>query len=181
MSNLQQLNCTICSADIEKYYDLSSDVLFHNRNILTHIATHPVGHRALTPGRAIIINNAVYRNAAAIILQPVSTTTSGTKASTSIDRHFYCFILVNTKHMGGDSTSTGTMLLGLTRQLKCVQGNPNHSFLPLERSPLPVTDVDVPSDSNCRTEVSVISLTDVAFVTRTSLKVYISVYYNSSG
>jgi antiviral helicase SKI2 len=108
---LQQLNCTICSTDIQKYYDLSSDVLFHNRNILAHIATHPVGHRALTPGRGIIINNAVYRNAAAVILQPVSTTAAGLKISSSTDRHFYCFILVNAKHMGNDTTSAGSIFI----------------------------------------------------------------------
>lgn len=105
MSNLQQLDCMICSADIQKYYDLSNDVLFHNRNILARIASHPVGHRALVPGRAIIINNAVYRNAAAVILQPVSSTAAGVTVSAHNDRIFYCFILVNAKHMGEDGTA----------------------------------------------------------------------------
>ncbi|KAH8550493.1 NUC185 domain-containing protein [Umbelopsis sp. PMI_123] len=154
LSNLQQLDCMICSADIQKYYDLSNEVLFHNRNILARIASHPVGHRALVPGRAIIINNAVYRNAAAVILQPVSTTAVGSTVSVNNDRVFYCFILVNRKHMGDDGSA--------------------------ERSPLPVTDVDVPSESDCRSEIAIIPLSDVAFVTKTALKINVDSLMNSS-
>ncbi|KAI8584384.1 hypothetical protein K450DRAFT_219603 [Umbelopsis ramanniana AG] len=154
LSNLQQLDCMICSEDIQKYYDLSNEVLFHNRNILARIASHPVGHRALVPGRAIIINNAIYRNAAAVILQPVSSTAAGASVSAHNDRVFYCFILVNAKHMGADGSA--------------------------ERSPLPVTDVDVPNESNCRAEVAIVPLSDVAFVTKTTLKINVDSLMNSS-
>jgi hypothetical protein len=44
-------------------------------------------------------------------------------------------------------------------------------ILSSERSPLPVTDVDVPSESNCRAEVAIVPLSDVAYVTKTTLKV----------
>jgi hypothetical protein len=104
---LKQLDCTVCSTDIQKYYDLSSEVITSNRKMAWQIAMHPAGHRALTPGRVTVVNNAIYPNAAAVILQPASAATAGITGTTQADRYFHCLILVNAKHMGSDQHVQG--------------------------------------------------------------------------
>lgn len=75
-----------------------------------HIAMHPAGHRALTPGRVVVVNNAIFSNAAAIILQPASAATAGITATTQADRYFHCLILVNAKHMNSDLHIQGRII-----------------------------------------------------------------------
>ncbi|CAM0142365.1 unnamed protein product [Umbelopsis sp. WA50703] len=155
LSKLKQLDCTVCSTDIQKYYDLSSEVITSNRKMAWQIAMHPAGHRALTPGRVTVVNNAIYPNAAAVILQPASAATAGITGTTQADRYFHCLILVNAKHMGSDQH---------------VQ----------EHRPLPVTDIDVPSEDDCRIEIALVPLTDFLFVTTTSFKINADALMNTS-
>ncbi|KAG1466814.1 hypothetical protein G6F46_001870 [Rhizopus delemar] len=86
---LRQLDCAICEPDIEKFYDICGEVVYLNRTMMTQFVTAmPAGNRALCPGRLVIINSNVYRNAPAIILKPLPSNASG-------HRSFYCLVLLD--------------------------------------------------------------------------------------
>lgn len=59
-SALRQLDCTICGTDLDKFYDVCADVVNLNRLMMTqYISKSPVGHRALSTGRLVIVNTNV--------------------------------------------------------------------------------------------------------------------------
>ncbi|OZJ02181.1 hypothetical protein BZG36_04323 [Bifiguratus adelaidae] len=72
LKGLQKLDCTICQADIEAFYDMSYNVLELNRRMMDKIVSSPVGNKGLTTGRVVIVNNMVLRNTLAVVLRPVA-------------------------------------------------------------------------------------------------------------
>ena len=76
-SALRQLDCTICGPDLDSFYDICGEVVLLNRTMmLQHISKSPAGHRALTPGRLVLVNNNVYRNAPGVLLKPMATSST---------------------------------------------------------------------------------------------------------
>ena len=94
-SALRQLDCTICGPDLDSFYDICGEVVLLNRTMmLQHISKSPAGHRALTPGRLVLVNNNVYRNAPGVLLKPMAT--SGNNMSSSGgQKMFYCLVLAS--------------------------------------------------------------------------------------
>lgn len=59
-NSLRLLDCTICGPDLDRFYDVSGEVVQLNRTMmLQHISRTPAGNRALTAGRLVIANSAV--------------------------------------------------------------------------------------------------------------------------
>jgi antiviral helicase SKI2 len=58
--DLRQLSCAICEPDLERFYDVCSEIINISRQMMSnYITTTPSGNRALTSGRVIIINTNV--------------------------------------------------------------------------------------------------------------------------
>ncbi|KAI9494833.1 NUC185 domain-containing protein [Zychaea mexicana] len=147
-SALQQLDCTICGPDLNTFYDICGEVVQLNcAMMLQHISKSPAGHRALTPGRAVLVNNNFYRNAPAVLLKPMSTAPGNATASSG-QKMFYCLVLT--------SKDLNTTLQGATAAD--------------EIAPLPVTVVNVPSSADSVTQIVTIGVSDILTVTRTSIK-----------
>lgn len=56
---MNRLNCTICSPDIYEYYDLSSRVVMLQHELRERVMKTPVGGKALSSGRVVVINSSV--------------------------------------------------------------------------------------------------------------------------
>jgi antiviral helicase SKI2 len=141
-SALRQLDCAICEPDLEKFYDVCSEVVYLNRIMMTQfISTTPAGNRTLSTGRIIVINTNVYRNAPAVILKPLPVSTTNSQ-----HRSFYCLVL-----LPKDTTEAQT-------------ANSD------EIIPLPITDISVP-EGNGVTEIATIGAPDILYVTRSSVKI----------
>lgn len=140
-SALRQLDCAICEPDLENFYDICGEVVHLNRTMITQFITAmPAGNRALCPGRLVIVNSNVYRNAPAIILKPVpSNANSG-------HRSFYCLVL-------------------LDRDLD-ISDTPNLDEVP----PLPITEICTPEEGNSKTEIITVGAPDFLYITRIALK-----------
>ncbi|KAJ1564152.1 hypothetical protein HK096_009385, partial [Nowakowskiella sp. JEL0078] len=69
LKNIPKLACTICSADIYAYYDACFRILQIGYEVGEKLMTHPVGMKALSVGRIVIVNNTFYRNAPAVFLR----------------------------------------------------------------------------------------------------------------
>lgn len=141
-SALRQLDCAICEPDLEKFYDICSEVVYLNRLMMTQfISTTPAGNRALSTGRIIVINTNAYRNAPAVILKPLPVSTANSQ-----HRSFYCLVL-----LPSDDETTAT----------------NSD----EIIPLPITDICVPEGSNSKTEIATVGAPDILYITRSSIKI----------
>ncbi|KAI8878004.1 antiviral helicase [Backusella circina FSU 941] len=72
--SLRQLSCAICEPDLERFYDVCSEIINLSRNMMSNfITTTPAGNRALTSGRVLIINTNSYRNTPAVLLKALPT------------------------------------------------------------------------------------------------------------
>ncbi|KAI8148032.1 NUC185 domain-containing protein [Fennellomyces sp. T-0311] len=144
-SALRQLDCTICGPDLDTFYDICGEVVQLNRTMmLQHISKSPAGHRALTPGRLVIVNSNIYRNAPAILLKPMATTSGA--AAASAQKMFYCLVLT--------SKDLDTSLQGAAD----------------ENVPLPITEVNIPNSTESVTQVAAIGVSDILNVTKSSVK-----------
>ncbi|KAJ3305049.1 hypothetical protein HDU93_006327, partial [Gonapodya sp. JEL0774] len=52
------VDCAICEPDLERYFDLSKRLLDSGMAVMEWVGKSPVGLRALSPGRIVLINNA---------------------------------------------------------------------------------------------------------------------------
>lgn len=59
LNALQKLDCTICDADIEKFYEVSSRVVDLNRFFLEKVMKSVVAAKTFNSGRIVVINNIV--------------------------------------------------------------------------------------------------------------------------
>jgi antiviral helicase SKI2 len=69
LSTLKKLSCTICSTDIEAYYELSSRIVLLGHQLRERIMRNPVGVKAATVGRVVVVNSGFYRNAMGVIVK----------------------------------------------------------------------------------------------------------------
>ncbi|KAI8971231.1 NUC185 domain-containing protein [Pilobolus umbonatus] len=140
-SALRKLDCAICEPDIERFYDLSGEVLQLNRNMMTqYISSIPVGNKVLNTGRFVIINTNVYRNTPAIILKPQPTSANSTHKS------FLCLVLLPKDFSIASSANLDEIV------------------------PLPITSICTPEPGESKSEMITISAPDILLVTRHAIR-----------
>ncbi|KAK9760627.1 Antiviral helicase ski2, variant 2, partial [Basidiobolus ranarum] len=145
LNSLEKLDCTICVPDIYNYYDTSSRILELSHQLMAKIANLPIGMKASSPGRIIILNNRFYRNSPAVILR---NATSGTAIRSSNERFLWCLILTDKNH-------------------EVLETDEDYSE---GIAPLPVTRVALPDATSYAHRIEAISFSDIAIITRNSLK-----------
>lgn len=62
LSTFQKLECSICTRDINDYYDVSADIVRLTSSLYNKLMNSSNSHlvyKALSPGRIVIINNGV--------------------------------------------------------------------------------------------------------------------------
>ncbi|KAF8167466.1 antiviral helicase [Crassisporium funariophilum] len=95
LSTLPELDCMVCSHDIDVYYDESRDIVEKNRKLLGFALGHPQGSKTLGPGRVVIVRDGHFRsNNVAIILRqaPVQAIDSGVLAKV---KTYFALVLVD--------------------------------------------------------------------------------------
>ncbi|KAI7863702.1 NUC185 domain-containing protein [Spinellus fusiger] len=144
---LQQLDCTICSSDIDKLYDISGEVVQLSHNMMmNHISKSSIGNRALGPGRLMIVNSSVLRNVPAVLLKPIVPQLGATNQQ--LQKSFQCMVLLSKDFdMHSNAMPTGD-----------------------EAAPLPILNVNLPESGETKTELIIITLSDILFVSRSSIK-----------
>ncbi|KAI8918464.1 NUC185 domain-containing protein [Powellomyces hirtus] len=68
LSVFAKLQCPICTIDVYPYYDLSARVIMLQNELRELILRTPLGSKALSAGRIVVINSSFYRNAVAVVL-----------------------------------------------------------------------------------------------------------------
>ncbi|KII94033.1 hypothetical protein PLICRDRAFT_171718 [Plicaturopsis crispa FD-325 SS-3] len=77
LSTLPKLDCEVCLPDIERFYDLSSEITRCNEALLSKATAHPQGSKLFAPGRVVILRDGHFRsNNAAVFLKPAPIQTS---------------------------------------------------------------------------------------------------------
>lgn len=56
---LPKLKCEVCSPDIEKFYDLSLQIVKHHQHMLTMASNTPHGAKILSGGRVVVLRDGV--------------------------------------------------------------------------------------------------------------------------
>ncbi|ESK96232.1 dead deah box rna helicase [Moniliophthora roreri MCA 2997] len=77
---LKRLECGVCSADIEQYYDVSAEIVSLNQMLLFMASSHPRGSKTFDAGRIVILRDGHFKpNNIAVVLKsgPLQTTGSG--------------------------------------------------------------------------------------------------------
>ncbi|KAL2918187.1 Antiviral helicase ski2 [Polyrhizophydium stewartii] len=69
LESLKRLDCTICSADVYPFYDICARILTLGYQLHEKIVRAPIGQRALSTGRVVVVNNTMFRNALAVVLR----------------------------------------------------------------------------------------------------------------
>jgi hypothetical protein len=59
LSTLHKLECEICLEDINKYYDLSAEIVDVNQQLLELASVHVQGSRSLSAGRVVVLRDGV--------------------------------------------------------------------------------------------------------------------------
>lgn len=59
LKSIKSLECDICDQDISTYYDCSSRILMIGYQLMETIIKSPVGIKAISSGRIIVVNNMV--------------------------------------------------------------------------------------------------------------------------
>ena len=59
LAKLPKLECTVCTADIDPFYELSSEAVRLNKELLKQAAWLPAGGKLLCPGRVVIVRDGV--------------------------------------------------------------------------------------------------------------------------
>ncbi len=70
------VSCEYC-VDIDDYYKLSVEYLTLSHSIQKAVLASPQAIKALVTGRVVVINNAAFRNALAVVLRQEMARTSG--------------------------------------------------------------------------------------------------------
>lgn len=59
LSRLPKLSCDVCSPDIERFYDISYEIVERNDVLHATAASHPQGNKMLSAGRVVILRDGV--------------------------------------------------------------------------------------------------------------------------
>ncbi|KAJ3283372.1 hypothetical protein HK104_010409 [Borealophlyctis nickersoniae] len=152
---MEKLDCSICGLDIHQYYDVSARIVMLNHELRERIVRSPVGSKALSQGRIVVINSSFYRNAIAVILR------SGGNSSQSLVSARSTTAAI-TKREGEERMYTVLIL---------TEKRPVGAAINVrDLAPLPVDHVSVPSPDKVTQEVTVVPYTDIAVITRMQLK-----------
>ncbi|EXX52311.1 Ski2p [Rhizophagus irregularis DAOM 197198w] len=150
LSTFQKLECSICTRDINDYYDVSADIVRLTSSLYNKLMNSSNSHlvyKALSPGRIVIINNGAYRNVAAGILrQPPKNKTLLASAGSKIvpdDKTYKVFTLLDK----------------------------DNNMSERESSPLPVTKLSIPNPNSYTHKIDSIPYRDIAFITKSSIKI----------
>ncbi|KAI0718916.1 antiviral helicase [Cerioporus squamosus] len=95
LSSLPELDCDVCAPDLERFYDISFDIVELNHQILTKAVAK--GGRYLTPGRVVILRDGHFKWNIAAFLKPVPS--AAAKARGPLDEEkvklYYVLALVS--------------------------------------------------------------------------------------
>ncbi|KAH9920208.1 antiviral helicase [Epithele typhae] len=75
LAAMTRLECDVCTADIEHYYDTSFDIVEHNDRLLEYAVQH--GGRFMSPKRVVILRDGLLKGNAAIYLKVADATMGG--------------------------------------------------------------------------------------------------------
>ncbi|KAI9511739.1 antiviral helicase [Russula earlei] len=62
LSTLSKLECDTCSKDINKYYDITAEIVAINQQLLELASTHVQGSKSLSSGRVVVLRDGVRRS-----------------------------------------------------------------------------------------------------------------------
>ncbi|KAF9207127.1 hypothetical protein BGZ49_001115 [Haplosporangium sp. Z 27] len=93
MESFKKLDCFICNKDIEEFFNMSSRLVTINHQLMDRIVRQTFGIKALNPGRVVVLNSGLHRNALAVILKTVAEADLVAKQSKS----YWCCILTEAK------------------------------------------------------------------------------------
>ncbi|XP_038045840.1 helicase SKI2W-like [Patiria miniata] len=99
MSNVQTLNCYLCHEDLDQYYQTCKQLQGLRLELRKMIASHPLGVKALSPGRVVIVSTKEHRNALGVVLS---------SSTASKERTFKTLVLTNHADPGGAGMQNGT-------------------------------------------------------------------------
>ncbi|KAI9327811.1 antiviral helicase [Zopfochytrium polystomum] len=150
LSTLPRLTCAICTPDIERYYSASVNAVLLGHQLRERLMRHPVGIKAATVGRIVVINNGFYRNCIGVIVKAGSVPPSAAiGTSESIRRE-------------------ATMGRNAFRVLAVVEKLGPESG---DAAPLPANRVLIPPKNRRNTEVVSLAYSDLAIITRFTMRV----------
>ncbi|KAI8587624.1 antiviral helicase [Geranomyces variabilis] len=140
LSAFAKLQCPICVEDIYEYHDLSTRIVILQHELRELALKTPLGRKAMSAGRVVVISGSFYRNAVAAVLGV---------------------------GIGGDERTCSVLVL--TESAVGPAGAADHTAFK-ESAPLPVTRVLVPSASRIGETITTVPLTDIAVVTKLQLR-----------
>ncbi|KAI0257289.1 antiviral helicase [Lactifluus subvellereus] len=73
LSFLSKLECDICLGDINKYYDISAEIVHINQQLLGLASTHVQGSKSFSGGRVVVLRDGHFCWATAVILKAAPT------------------------------------------------------------------------------------------------------------
>ncbi|KAF9928398.1 hypothetical protein FBU30_002396 [Linnemannia zychae] len=111
MESLKKLDCFICNKDIDEFYNSSAKMLTINHQLMDKIVKQPVGIKALSAGRVVILNSTFHRNTPAVILKTVAEADMAAKQAKS----FWCCILTEIAPKEDVSVLDKEVLIPITR------------------------------------------------------------------
>ncbi|KAL7750016.1 Antiviral helicase ski2 [Sorochytrium milnesiophthora] len=82
LNALPKLQCSICSEDIERYYECSTRITELSHRLNDKAINSSMSGRAFNIGRIVIVNNSMYRNCVGVILKATGGNTTLRKVAT---------------------------------------------------------------------------------------------------
>lgn len=99
LSNMPKLECDICSVDIERYYDLSLEVVGLNNKLCTMVTSSPSNANLFGPGRVVILRDGHFRRGnVGVLLKP-----DPRQASSFAGKLFFVLAMVDQETKLGDT------------------------------------------------------------------------------
>ncbi|KAG2156698.1 ATP-dependent RNA helicase, partial [Suillus bovinus] len=99
LSKMPKLECDICSLDIERYYDLSLEVVGLNNNLCTMVTSSPSNANLFGPGRVVILRDGHFRRGnVGVLLKP-----DPRQASSFAGKLFFVLAMVDQETKLGDA------------------------------------------------------------------------------
>lgn len=87
LSNLSKPACSLCSSDLDQYYETIYQLEEHQRKIVPKLCVHALNTKILTPGRIVTVRTESHKNVPGVFL--------------SVDKENYCkVLLISTKQQG---------------------------------------------------------------------------------
>ncbi|KAJ9111455.1 hypothetical protein QFC19_001224 [Naganishia cerealis] len=121
LAKIPQVQCEVCSPDIEAFYDVSAEVARMNTRLIQAAATNHQGNKTMSAGRLVLLYDKHYRGNLGIILRPSPGLINPDSVEPPPDdglRTYWVFVLVSesTKNKDDDKSdevATETTLAGL--------------------------------------------------------------------